>query len=229
MNTEAPSADDVARYLRAHPEFFADHPALLTDLTLPDPQRGNAISLMERQAMLLRERVKAIESRLAELMQIGRANDHLARNLVEWARSLLSEADSAQKAHVARQELQRIFGIPLVEVKIWGDPPGAHDAAAAELVSSLPFSRCGGALEERLADAMPAQWSHARSVALIPLRSTAASYAYGVIALGSSDAARFEASLGTAVLDRIGELAGAALAHGTSLASAIDPSDDGAA
>jgi uncharacterized protein YigA (DUF484 family) len=222
MNAESTSADDVARYLRAHPEFFADHPALLTELVLPDPQRGNAISLMERQATLMRERVKAIESRLAELMQIGRANDHLARNLVEWARSLLSEHDRMRKAHVAREELQRIFGVPLVEIRIWGDPPGAHDAEAAELVSSLPFSRCGGTLEASLASAMPSEWSHARSVALIPLRSTAASYAFGVIALGSSDAARFEASLGTAVLDRIGELAGAALAHAPLLDSVHD-------
>ncbi|MCX8004653.1 MAG: DUF484 family protein, partial [Burkholderiaceae bacterium] len=46
-------AQDVARYLEAHPDFFAAHPQLLDRLTVPHPHNGQAISLLERQALAL--------------------------------------------------------------------------------------------------------------------------------------------------------------------------------
>ena len=45
----------VARFLETHPDFFANRDQLLMGLRLPQP-RGAAISLMDRQVALLRER-----------------------------------------------------------------------------------------------------------------------------------------------------------------------------
>ena len=52
---ETLSDDDVVRYLRNHGDFFGRHPTLLTDLSLPHDS-GQAISLVERQVAILRER-----------------------------------------------------------------------------------------------------------------------------------------------------------------------------
>ena len=87
------TADDVVQYLRDHPDFFQQRIGLFTEMLLPNPHEGNAVSLVERQSALLRERVRALEARLAELLQIGRDNDNLARVLVDWTRMLLAEPD----------------------------------------------------------------------------------------------------------------------------------------
>ncbi len=42
------TAEQVAAYLRAHPEFFVDHDELIPELRIPH-QPGDAVSLVERQ------------------------------------------------------------------------------------------------------------------------------------------------------------------------------------
>jgi uncharacterized protein YigA (DUF484 family) len=51
------------------------------------------------------------------------------------------------------------------------------------------------------------------SVALIPLRVGIAPQAFGLLVLGSPDADRFSANMGTTFLSRIGELASASLSR----------------
>jgi len=203
---------EVARYLQENPSFFQHRPELFTQLVLPDPHQGQAVSLVERQAMLLRERVRALDARLAELLRIGRENDLLARRLVEWTKGLLGATGRGPRAAVAADLLQQLFGVPLAEFRFWdAQAPGAR-AAAAALAAALPAPVCGAALDLRALEDLPDAWSAMRSVALVPLRADEGAAPFGLLALGSPDPARFEASLGTAVLARIGELAGAALA-----------------
>jgi uncharacterized protein YigA (DUF484 family) len=211
--------DEVVRFLREHPDFFQQHPALFTELLLPDPHEGNAVSLVERQAVLLRERVKGLEARLAELLRIGRDNDLLARHLIEWTKALLAEPDRGRLGLAATEALKRVFGVPLVEVRIWGATPAPAEAAAASWAARLPAPLCGTGLDLRALDGLADAWTNARSAALIPLRQ-GDSLPYGLIAMGSSDPARFDANLGTAVLSRIGELASAALAPPGPMAAA---------
>ena len=54
-NNLAISADDVASYLRENPDFFTDRDGLLAEMTVPH-ESGKAISLLERQVKILRER-----------------------------------------------------------------------------------------------------------------------------------------------------------------------------
>ena len=49
------SAQEVASYLKANPEFFIKQEDLLADLSLPH-KSGKAISLLERQVTILRDR-----------------------------------------------------------------------------------------------------------------------------------------------------------------------------
>ena len=49
------TAQDVATYLKANPEFFIEQEDLLADLSLPH-ESGKAISLLERQVTILRDR-----------------------------------------------------------------------------------------------------------------------------------------------------------------------------
>ncbi len=202
----------VARYLRDNPAFFQNHLELLTEMLLPDPHKGSAVSLVERQSLVLRERVKSLELRLAELLRIGRDNDALSRSLDEWTRSLLTQADRRELADLAAGEIRRIFDVPLALVRRWSDPPGAGDAVLARWVRAMNGPSCGAQIDPSAIAGMDPGWAGARSVALIPLRAAEGKDAFGLLALGSPDPERFDAALGTAVLARIGELAGAALA-----------------
>jgi len=76
---EVPAAatdDQVIAYLREHPDFFQQHAQLLGELRLPH-ESGTAVSLVERQVAILRERNNAMRRRMTELMQTARVNDDL--------------------------------------------------------------------------------------------------------------------------------------------------------
>jgi uncharacterized protein YigA (DUF484 family) len=68
--------DDVITYLRGDPDFFQRHAALLSELNLPHDS-GRAISLIERQVAILRERNMQMRRRMNELLQAAKENDEL--------------------------------------------------------------------------------------------------------------------------------------------------------
>jgi hypothetical protein len=206
------TADDVAKYLKENPDFFQQRAGLFTELLLPNPHEGSAVSLVERQSALLRERVRSLEGRLAELLQIGRDNDNLARVLVDWTKAMLSEPERGHLRRVAGAELQRLFGVPLVEIRIWAAVPGDSEAGLARLAAAMHAPACGADVDLAAIPGLGPAWAAVHSAALVPLRHADGTGAFGLIVLGSSDPERFEAGLGTAVLARIGELASAALA-----------------
>ncbi len=68
----------VADYLRANPDFFAQFPGVLQGLRLPHQQKGS-VSLVERQAEQMRERVKVLQSQIADLVDIAKQNERIYR------------------------------------------------------------------------------------------------------------------------------------------------------
>ncbi|MFU8814178.1 MAG: DUF484 family protein [Pseudomonadales bacterium] len=70
------SEAQVIAYLVDHPDFFQQHSHLLADLQMRH-ESGGAISLVERQVAILRERNMVMRRRMNELMQTAKANDEL--------------------------------------------------------------------------------------------------------------------------------------------------------
>lgn len=68
--------DDVVAYLKGDPDFFQRHRALLSELNLPHDS-GQAVSLIERQVAILRERNMQMRRRMNELLQAAKDNDEL--------------------------------------------------------------------------------------------------------------------------------------------------------
>ncbi len=69
--------EQIAEYLRLHPDFLVDKPALLADMNLPHQLGGQAVSLVERQVSVLRERNIDMRHRLNSLLDNARTNDVL--------------------------------------------------------------------------------------------------------------------------------------------------------
>ena len=58
--------DDIANYLANNPDFFQRHAELLASVHLASPHNNRAVSLQERQAEMLRDKIKLLEHRLID-------------------------------------------------------------------------------------------------------------------------------------------------------------------
>ena len=90
--------DDIANYLANTPDFFARHAQLLASVQLTSPHGNRAVSLQERQAEMLREKIKALEHRLMDMVRHGNENVVIADRLHRWARNLFQVQSDARAA-----------------------------------------------------------------------------------------------------------------------------------
>ena len=204
--------DAVSRYLEEDPGYFMRHPDVLLALQLPHPERGQAVSLLERQIDLLRQRYATTAEQLRELVHMARENDSIAERVHRFALALIDCRSQEEITETARGLLRQEFGLDAVSIL---REPGSLDGAA-ERFSSL-WERCQGqplcgpelepeALQLLFGRAM----TQAHSTAVIPLTS-APERAF--LALASEDPHRFHRGMGTVYLVRLGELLGRSLSQ----------------
>jgi hypothetical protein len=210
------TAEEVAQFFRTHPQFFDQHPELLESIYVPHPYGGRAIPLSERQILSLRDKVKLLEAKLGELLKFGEDNDVISEKVHRLAAGLLGARDFAAAAQALQFHLREDFSVPHVALRIWGRalPAGVPEAAPVDdelraRVEAMGAPLCGPAAGSPFLPWFGDAEEHVRSLALVPLGQTRA---VGLLALGSEDAQRFYAEMGTLYLRRIGELTAAALA-----------------
>ncbi|MFY8043589.1 MAG: DUF484 family protein, partial [Rhodoferax sp.] len=80
--------DDIANYLANTPDFFQRHANLLATVQFTSPHSHRAVSLQERQAEMLREKIKLLEQRIMEMIRNGNENVMLSDKILRWARTL---------------------------------------------------------------------------------------------------------------------------------------------
>lgn len=210
------SEQDLAAYLAEHPDFFERHAELLAAVQLASPHGNRAVSLQERQIEMLRDKMRALEHRLAEMMRNAADNEALSGRLLGWARALLEQTDAAALPRSAVEQLRQRFDMPLAALRLWGLSPEFSALAEAApvgedipvLASSLSQPFCGanaGFEAARWLDAPP------QSLALVALRADPQSAAFGLLVLGSQQSDRFTTDMGTEFLARLGEVASSAL------------------
>lgn len=211
--------ETVSRWLIQRPDFLADHPEALAAMRLPSPHEGRAISFQDRQIELLRERVRGLERKLGELVHIGRDNEAISFKMLHWVRTLLT-ADSADRLpRIVVDAMRTEFIVPLVALRLWRvgtervDPEWLQGVGPDQIaeVDRMPLPYCGPPGGQAHVGWLPGAGVDARSIALIPLRRGVESESFGLIVLGSGDAERFKSGMGTAFLERIAEIASAAL------------------
>jgi uncharacterized protein YigA (DUF484 family) len=207
------NADDIARYLRTHPQFFDHHPELLETINVPHPYGGRAIPLAERQTVALREKTKLLEGKLAELIQFGEENDAISEKVHRLAVALVGARDFPALAASLYFHLREDFAVPHVALRIWGKSVAADfdeaqpvDEAQRRHAGTMGAPQCGPATGNPFVPWFREAGEHVRSMALVPLGQTAV---FGLLALGSEDPKRFFPEMGTLYLRRIGELCAA--------------------
>lgn len=209
-------ADDVARYLQDHPQFFEEYADLLAQLYIPHPHGGRAISITERQILTLREKARQLESKLAELIRFGEDNDAIGEKVHRLALALLTAEDFPSALHALYFNLAEDFAVPHVALRLWGveaDDERDEFRAVSEptriFAAGLAQPFCGANAGFEAAQWFGEAGAHVRSVALLPLRREAETI--GLLALGSEEEERFYPEMGTLYLARIGGMASAVL------------------
>lgn len=203
----------VSRYLEDHPDYFQRHPEVLSKLALHHDVAG-ATSLIERQVRVLREQTEVLREQLRELVAIARENDVLSARLHRFA---LAMADSASLDDVfdsAYEMLRREFKIDAVAILCRGEGNAAFarsefvgdDSRLLHIIGEYGPGKpvCGARFDESLLKYLFGEnAADVRSTALIGLGTRGT---FGILALGSHDARRFHAEMGTVYLAQLGDV-----------------------
>jgi uncharacterized protein len=214
--------DSIASYLQRNPEFFERHQAVLARLKLPHARGGAAVSLVERQIEVLREKQAALEGKLAELLRVARANDAIADRLHRFTRRLLRAVprqEAIARIEAGLREDFDAFHAALVLIGTHPDIPPQRfvRAVAADDPNLKSFEslfasgrpRCGQARDSQREFLFGPEGAELGSVALVPLGEKGS---LGLLALGSVDRDRFHPGMSTEFLARMGELVADTLA-----------------
>jgi uncharacterized protein YigA (DUF484 family) len=211
--------DDIANYLVHNPDFFNRHAELLASVRLASPHGQRAVSLQERQAEMLREKIRGLESRIMDMIRHGTENSGLNDRLLRWAASLLTTSSAAELPIMMVDQIQSQFMVPQAAIRLWqvtpvhatqpfAQNPGEEVKAWA---ATLTAPYCGAPAHEEITNWM-AQPDQVQSMAVVALRRQDGEL-IGLLALASPDAQRYHAGMGTDLLERIGQLAASALSR----------------
>ena len=205
------SDQQVRDYLKEHTDFFERHPDLLDQLRISHSS-GNAVSLVEKQVSVLRERNMEMRRRLNTLTGNARDNDRLYALTRSLVLSLL-DADSLDAlSDTFTNAMQEDFEVEYVGFILFGEPDTATrrcrvetaERARAEIgaliKSQVPV--CGTLRAEELRYLFPGA-GHVGSAAVVPLVKGGE---FGVIAVGSEDPHRYSAGTGTVFLGHIADV-----------------------
>jgi uncharacterized protein YigA (DUF484 family) len=216
------SDESVAEYLRSNPDFFERNLTLLSGLKLPHRTTGGAISLVERQLDVLRQRNTALEARLRELVEVARENDRLATRIQTLALLLMRARSREEVIDILDEQLREGFSVDQAALVLFDSVPGLaqghrqfvrvvhrEDPAIGPFKSFLQSSspRCSRAREAQR-DFLFGPGTDIQSMALVPLGPRSE---FGFLAIGSRKPDHFQPSKSIDFLARLGELIACAL------------------
>ena len=212
-------SDEIAHYLQNNPQFFEEHADLMSRMVIPHPHGGRTISITERQMLTLRDKNKLLEGKMGELIEFGEEIDTISEKMHRLGVAMIAAATFQSVVHTLNFHLRDDFAIPHVALRLWDKPQDIEELPEFTDVSeelqvfaeTLTQPYCGSTAGFETSSWFGEASMHVRSQALIAMRNGGGTI--GMIALGSEDAQRFYAGMGTLYLERLGEMASAALAR----------------
>lgn len=211
QNRDTELNDEIVReYLKNHDDFLQRNPDMLDYLHISHAS-GGAVSLVEKQASVLRERNTELRQQLKTLTANARDND----TLFEQTRTLvlkLLEADSLEALYtIFMTSLATDFDLEHATMILYSDETGntgwrsePQDTVKKEIGALFKGHKalCGTLRKNELMFLFP-EGSGIGSAALAPLISTEQ---LGLIAVGSSDANRYNGKVDTLFLSHIADV-----------------------
>ena len=209
---DAAKEQEIAAFLCRYPDFFERHPEILTQLFIPHPDSGQAVSLLERQLGLMREQLSTERRHHEQLMVRAEQNERLQeqlRNLFLMLSQAVCTNDLLIKApKVLVEEFSlvsaslrvlntKVRNLDLTEVI----PPNDTITAILEKLGTR-----GGFCDNQLSDdakdfLFGKQASEVGSVAIVGILKQS-----GVLVLGAGEKDRYCPGMDTTFLEFVGSL-----------------------
>lgn len=210
---DEPGAQQISDYLISHPLFFDQHPDTLAKLILPHDS-GEAVSLVQRQISLLRERNTETRNRLDKLLESARANEELFDKTKRLVLGILESQDLKALVRVLYESLSADFKVEFHNLILLGEasqiPPSqatvVNTESADQAIGTLLSSNralCGVLSSGELEFLFGKNGAKVGSVAVVPLYY---GQVYGILAIGDSDSNMYRSSMGTLFLGYIAEV-----------------------
>ncbi len=205
----------VIDFLRDSPDFFHRHPELLAAIALPHPDTGAAVSLIERQVSVLRERNDELQHKLHLLGQAARTNEQLLQRIQRLVLELVGTADLGALLERLGELVRHDFHADALSVRLL--LPGVGPEFVSEGSTRLGSVRdvlttrtpvCGHLTPEQLDFFFGSEGVEIASGAIIPLCEPGEERCTGMVAIGSIDPRRFHPEMGTVFLTHLGALLG---------------------
>jgi uncharacterized protein YigA (DUF484 family) len=202
--------NQVRDYLAENPDFFQRHPELLNKLHIPHAS-GEAVSLVEKQVSVLRERNVDLRHRLGELNETARENDQLFARTRSLVLGLLESETAAALSDTLLTRLTDEFDVDHASLVLFGDGYGegarqtSPEDAEAELGSLSRSTKpvCGILRESEFRYLFPAA-KNTGSAAIVPVQR--GEELLGLLAVGSADPNRYHNTMGTLFLSHLADV-----------------------
>ena len=216
QNTDVQSADSeindeiVREYLKNHDDFLQRYPDMLDFLHVSHAS-GSAVSLVEKQVSVMRERSTELRQRLKALSANAKDNDALFEKTRTLVLKLL-DANSVEALYSTFiTSMAADFNVEHASMILYakndnteGCRTTSHERVKQEIGSLFRGHKaiCGTLRTEELIFLFP-EGKGVGSAAIMPLGSTEQ---LGLIAVGSSDANRYNSKTGTLFLAHIADV-----------------------
>jgi len=210
------SADSVLQFLTRNPDFFNQHSDVLPRLSIPH-HTGNAVSLIEKQVSVLRNKCCTLENSLRDLINVARENEQLHQRLHKLIQDIITAQSIDDVVDLTRDNLLTNFNADDVRVVLIGGLDKLDNSASdyMHLQENDPgialFSdifkkretKCGqlGNAQKQLI--YGADLEDVASAAVIPLVHNRK---LGLVILSSKDETRFALGKGVMFLNQLGEV-----------------------
>jgi uncharacterized protein YigA (DUF484 family) len=214
VETEADPIEKVVReFLRNNPDFLDKNTDILETMVLPH-NSGKAVSLVERQVGVMRDRNKEMRSRLDNMLQTAKENDLLFEKTKRLVLNLLEAKPLGALVEAVYDSLGKDYGIEFYSLTLFGDEKKlprtmariASTEKANERVGTLIGANravCGILREDEMMFLFGERGRQVGSVAAVPLRYDSL---YGILAVGNRDPNFYKSSMGTLFLSYIAEI-----------------------
>lgn len=206
-------------YLRAHPDFFTRHRALLAELDIAHTC-GNAASLIEHQVMALREQNHQLRQRLQELISHARDNESLQRRMHGLTLAMIACGGIGAVCDTLYGALEDEFEAEAPVLRLFRRPREGGEAGRPEIASLEGLA--GEMMDNLLRAGRPVCGRIRRSYreylfgereigsgVLVPLGGERR---VGILAVGSADPGRYRPGMGTDILRDLADVAEGVLA-----------------
>lgn len=212
----------VASYLRKNPDFLSEYPDVLETLEL-NHCTGVATSLIERQVTQLRASNEDLARQLKRLVQVARENEQLMARLHRLTLELMPIESRKEFFTHLGNSLLNDFNADILQICLFDSEIAAE--AGEDVIEIQPESSelepfralmdkgetiCGRLNESKMEFLFGSKARWVQSTALVPLGEQGS---LGMMAIGSSDQARFYPGMGTLFLDLLADVIAVNLAQ----------------